>query len=193
MRARTRPTAAEGRSVLVRGPGLVDVSSEIPELSDMLPDAITLTDGQATVSAVLAALDGAGLAHIAAHGTFRADSPLFSALSLVDGPLTVYDLEGVTRAPEHLVLPACDSGRLAAVGADELIGLVASLIPLGTSSVIAALLPVDDAASARLMVELHRHLLAGDRPAAALSAARRHDDSPAAIGAGLSFVCVGRG
>ncbi len=192
MHARTR-SAAAARPVLVRGPGLLETSNEIAELAGMLPDAITLTDGEATVAAVLAALDGAGLAHVAAHGTFRADSPLFSALWLADGPLTVYDFEGVTRAPEHLILPACDSGRLAVVGADELIGLAASLIPLGTSSVIAALLPVDDAASARLMVALHRRLLAGDRPAAALAAARRMDDSPAAVGAGLSFVCVGRG
>jgi len=85
------------------------------------------------------------------------------------------------------------AGRLAVVGADELIGLAASLIPLGTSSVIAALLPVDDEASARLMVALHRRLRAGDRPAAALAAARAEGDSPAAVAAGLSFVCVGRG
>jgi tetratricopeptide (TPR) repeat protein len=193
MQARTRSSAAAGRPVLVHGPGLGEASSEIPELAELLPDAVVLTDGAATVSAVLGALDGARLAHVAAHGTFRADSPLFSALLLADGPLTVYDLEGITRAPEHLVLPACDSGRLAVVGADELIGLAASLIPLGTSSVIAALLPVDDAASARLMVALHSRLRAGDRPAAALAAARRTGDSPAAVAAGLSFVCVGRG
>ena len=192
VQARTRSSTAEGRPVLVRGPGL-GTSSEIPELTRLLPDAVTLTGDAATVAAVLDALDGARLAHVAAHGNFRADSPLFSALLLADGPLTVYDLEGITRAPEHLVLPACDSGRLAVVGADELIGLAASLIPLGTSSVIAALLPVDDEASARLMVALHRRLRAGDRPAAALAAARAEGDSPAAVAAGLSFVCVGRG
>ena len=48
---------------------------------------------------VLAALDGAWLAHIAAHGRFRADSPLFSSLRMHDGPLTVYDFEQLHRAP----------------------------------------------------------------------------------------------
>ena len=42
---------------------------------------------------MLTALDGAWLAHIAAHGIFRADSPLFSSLRMHDGPLTVYDFE----------------------------------------------------------------------------------------------------
>ena len=41
-----------------------------------------LADGTATARRVLGALDGAPLAHIAAHGTFRADSPLFSSLRM---------------------------------------------------------------------------------------------------------------
>ena len=47
----------------------------------------------------LAALDGAGLAHIAAHGSFRSESPMFSSLQLADGPLTVDDIH-------RLVAPA---------------------------------------------------------------------------------------
>jgi len=76
----------------------------------------------ATVARVLEAIDGAGLAHIAAHGVFRADSPMFSSLRLADGPLTVHDLERLRRAPFRLILPSCDSGRLAPAGADELLG-----------------------------------------------------------------------
>ena len=72
---------------------------------------------------MLHALDGAWLAHIAAHGIFRADSPLFSSLRMYDGPLTVYDFEQLQRAPYRLVLSSCDSGVLAPAGADELLGL----------------------------------------------------------------------
>src|SRR6266568_5834212 len=75
-----------GAPVLVRGPGL-GTGSEIPALAAEYPGATVLGSGTATARRVLAALDGAGLAHIAAHGSFRADSPLFSSLRLDDGPL----------------------------------------------------------------------------------------------------------
>ena len=103
-----------------------------------------LADSEATAEKVLAALDGAWLAHIAAHGTFRADSPLFSSLRMHDGPLTVYDFEQLRRAPYRLVLSSCDSGVLAPAGADELLGLVSSLLPLGTAGIIAAIVPLND-------------------------------------------------
>ena len=64
----------------------------------------------ATVERVQAALDGAGVAHVAAHGVLRGDNPLFSALTLSDGPLTAYDLERLSRAPQLVLLPACQSG-----------------------------------------------------------------------------------
>ena len=43
-----------------------------------------------------------GVAHLAAHGRFRADNPLFSSIDLADGPLTVYDLESLEEAPDAL-------------------------------------------------------------------------------------------
>ena len=78
-----------------------------------------LGQGSATAADVLAALDGAWLAHIAAHGTFRADNPMFSSILLDDGPLTVHDFERLGRTPYRLVLSSCDSGVVATVGTDE--------------------------------------------------------------------------
>src|SRR5215470_2132114 len=118
--------------VFVTGPGL-GVGGEVPALAAEYPHATVLGSGTATARAVLAALDGAGLAHIAAHGTFRADSPLFSSLRMDDGPLTVHDLERLRRAPYRVILPSCDSGVLAPAGADELLGLAHTLAPLGTA------------------------------------------------------------
>src|SRR5215475_11453547 len=153
--------------VFVRGPGL-GAGSEIPPLAAGYPRATVLESGTATARRVLTALDGAGLAHIAAHGTFRADSPLFSSLRMDDGPLTVYDLERLRRAPYRVIFSSCDSGVLAPAGADELLGLAHTLAPRGTAGIVASVVPVNDQATATLMVALHRHLRGGASLAEAL-------------------------
>ena len=154
--------------VLASGPSLVTDGAEVPLAAQMYDDVTVLSGAAATTTRVLEALDGAWLAHIAAHGTFRADSPMFSSLRLHDGPLTVYDFEQLQRAPYRLVLSSCDSGVLAPAGADELLGLVSSLLPLGTAGVIAGVVPLNDKAAVTLMVDLHRNLRAGDTLAEAL-------------------------
>jgi len=187
--------------VLVRGPGLASEGAEVPRLAADYTAAagasaraapVVLGNGTATVARVLNAIDGAGLAHIAAHGTFRADSPLFSSLRLDDGPLTVYDLERLRRGPHRLVLSSCDSGVAAPTGADEVLGLVSSLIPLGTAGIVASVVQVNDVAAVPLMIALHRGLHAGASLAEALRDARRGLESdPVAAATGWSFICLG--
>jgi CHAT domain-containing protein len=145
-----------------------------------------LRGAAAGVDAVLAGMDGAAVAHLACHGRFRADNPQFSALSLADGPLTVHDLDRLTRPPRLLLLSACEAARTAALPGDALLGLAAALCGLGTRTLIAPVLPVADAGSRALMVDLHRRLLAGTGPAAALAAASAGADV-------AGFVCVGAG
>jgi tetratricopeptide (TPR) repeat protein len=183
--------------VLVRGPGLATQGAEIPQLAtDYAGDVepVVLGDGTATAARVLDAIDGARLVHIASHGTFRADSPLFSALRLDDGPLTVYDLERLHRGPRQLVLSSCDSGVVAPAGADEVLGLASSLIPLGTAAIVASVVPVNDIAVVPLMIALHRELRGGAGLAEALRDAREGSESdPVAAATGLSFICLGSG
>jgi tetratricopeptide (TPR) repeat protein len=159
--------------VLVRGPGLGGGGLEVSAIAAEYRRATVLGSGTATAQRVLDALDGAGLAHIAAHGTFRADSPLFSSLRLDDGPLTGHDLERLRRAPYRLILSACDSGVLAPAGADELLGLTAALTPRGTAGIVASVVPVNDQATVELMLALHRCLRRGAALAEALRDARR--------------------
>jgi len=157
-------------------------------------ELVVLAGGTATNARVLDAIDGARLVHIAAHGTFRADSPLFSSLRLDDGPLTVYDLERLRRAPRQIVLSSCDSGLAAPAGADELVGLASSLIPLGTAGIVATVVPVNDRAVVPLMSALHRHLRRGANLAEALRSARGGCDAePVAAATAWSFVALGAG
>jgi hypothetical protein len=194
LRARTAGPPTGGGVVLVRGPDLQTGGAEVTDLAAAYEDAIVLEKGSATAARVLAAIDGCRLAHIAAHGVFRADNPMFSSLRMDDGPLTVHDVERLRRAPYRLVLPSCDSGRLAAAGAGELLGLTAALLPLGTAGIVAGLIPVNDEASVPLMLGLHETLRRGATlPEALRDARRRLPVDPLHIATGLSFIALGAG
>jgi CHAT domain-containing protein len=200
LRASQSGPFGDDRTVLVAGPGLGAAGAEVRTLARQYRDATVLGEGTATTARVLAAIDGAGLAHIAAHGRFRADSPMFSSLRLDDGPMTVHDVERLRRAPARLILPSCESGLLAPAGADELLGLASALLPLGTASIVASVAQVNDVAAAPLMLALHRRLQAsGQQPGAVAAALRdaRADarqataDDPVMTAAGWSFIALG--
>jgi CHAT domain-containing protein len=192
---------------LVGGPGLDASAVELKQLAALYPDAVVLSEGAATASATLAALDGAWTAHVAAHGAFHSENPLFSALSLDDGPLMVHDLGRLRRAPLRLVLSSCESGVAGTVTAgpvaaastagapvvDELLGMVTALVPLGTASILASVVPVHDGAAAPLMVDFHERLRAGASFAEALLAVRTAGGGdPVAVATALSFLALGR-
>ncbi|MFC6159794.1 CHAT domain-containing protein [Kribbella jiaozuonensis] len=192
LRARRLRPPADRRVVLVLGPGLSAGRAEVMRLAEKYPDATVLANGDATAEKVLRELDGAWIAHIAAHGTFRADSPLFSSLRLDDGPLTVYDFERLRRAPYRMVLSSCDSGLAKPVGADELLGLSSSLIPLGAAGILASVVPVNDPATAPLMLALHDNLQAGQSLATAFAGAQTEArGDPVTVAAARSFVALG--
>jgi tetratricopeptide (TPR) repeat protein len=187
--SRDRP-AGPGRVALVAGPGVPAGEAEVRELAAGYPGQAVLTGRTATVDAVTAALDGAGLAHIAAHGSFRADQPLLSSLRLADGPLTAYDLERLTTAPRLIVLASCSTAMAEVRPGDELMGFAAALLAQGTGAVVAPLLPVPDEATRLAAHAVHRALRTGAGPAAALAAAGQEgaDRYTAA-----TFLCLGAG
>jgi tetratricopeptide (TPR) repeat protein len=192
LRARRASRPDGDRVVLVGGPRLLTGDAEVRALTAQYPDATVLADGDATADRVMAAIDGAWLVHMAAHGTFRDDSPLFSAIELADGPLTVYDLERLKQAPYHVVLSSCSSAVGVAVGADELLGLVSALISLGSAGVIASVVPVNDPATVPLMTALHDELRTGTGLAAALTRARQvMSEDPVAQATAYSFIALG--
>jgi CHAT domain len=192
LRARAIGQPPGQRVVLVRGPAAGSWGAEVPALAAAYPDAAVFSGSAATVSRVLRAMDGASLAHVAAHGTFRADNPMFSSLRLGDGPLTVHDLEMLRRAPYRLILSSCDSGLLAPAGADELLGLTSSLTPLGTAGIAASLVPINDIAAAGLMLALHQRLRSGGTLAEALRDARADaSDDPVQTATAWSFIALG--
>ena len=96
------------------------------------------------MSAALRALDGAPLAHLAAHGHHDQENFLFSRLDLADGPLMAYDIQQLAAAPRHVVLSSCDVGRTVVRPGEEILGFTAALLYIGTATVIASVTRVAD-------------------------------------------------
>lgn len=164
---------SSSRAVFIAGPGLPTGGGEVVAVAALRPSATTLVGSSSTVASVLSSLDGAGLAHIAAHGTFRSESPMFSSLQLADGPLTVDDIHRLGQPPHRIVLPACRSGVVAAIGGQDVIGFASALLTQGTAGVIASIADVDDVATVQVMLALHAGLASGQRLDEALAGARR--------------------
>jgi tetratricopeptide (TPR) repeat protein len=191
--ASSRSADGTGHVAVAAGPDLPGARAEAVEVARIHHTA-ALVDPDATATAVLASLTGAGLGHLAAHGHLVSDNPLFSDLRLSDGPLVVYDLERLDLAPHTVVLAACDSGRSVVYAGDELLGLSATLLARGSTQLVASVLPVPDAETAPLMIALHRRLARGRPPAVALAEAQQEvADSVSAVAAAAGFVCLGAG
>lgn len=179
-----RGCSGSGR-LWVSGPGLEHAEREARALHGE-SGGVLLTGAQARCSDVLTALNGVRTAHIAAHGSFREQQPLLSCVELADGPLYCYDLERVRTAPTTVVLSACEVGKSAADSGDQVVGLAATLLGRGTSTVIASVVPVPDERACAVMLSLHRRLRRSVPPARALAAAQvEHGES--------GFLCLGYG
>jgi len=183
------PTVVPTSPLLVAGPGLPGARDELDLLQALHPGAVRLDADDSTVDAVIDAIGRCDLAHLACHGTFRRDNPLFSTLSLADGPLTMYDLDRVQRLPELFVLSACDAATSSVLAGGALLGLTAGLVASGARAVVAPINPVHDLRTAAVMERLHRQLVAGrpvDEALAATVSSSDGDESAAA----MSFICV---
>ena len=190
-----RPAPGRGGPVLVAaGPGLPGAETEAMAVS-ALHQVTALAGPAATVDAVTSGLDGASLAHLSAHGRVHPNNPLFTSLTFADGPLTVYDVERLRQAPQVVVLAACDVGRSAVRAGDEIMGLSATFLALGTRHIIASVVPVPDAETVPLMIAFHQRLAAGETPMSALAQAQQQlgPGHPAAMAAAAGFVSIGTG
>ncbi len=97
---------------------------------------------------------------------------MFSAIQMGDSRLSLMDLYGIRLKAELVVLSGCGTGMSAVSGADELVGLTRGLLYAGARAVVATLWDVNDESTAQFMEGFYRHLLASERPAAALRAAQ---------------------
>lgn len=175
-------------AAFVAGPALRFADAEVTELSTAYERATVVPSTASTAEQVVELFGVSELVHLACHGSFRTDNPLFSTLALGDGPLTVYDLERAAAMPGVVVLSACSVGTSAAINGGTLLGLSSALGAFGASDVIAPLTPVNDEQVLGVMRRVHARLAAGTAPAEALAAAATGDELDAVAAA---FVVIG--
>lgn len=180
-------------TLVASGPGLEHVEKEAAAIADGRSAVRVLSGARSTVTEVRTGMQGARVAHIAAHGRFEQDNPMMSCLQLADGPLMVYDLEDLDPPPLQVVLAACHSGVARLHAGHELIGLAHALLWFGSSGVVATSLPAPDAETAVLMRGLHDGLARGQGVAEALCRARHGLDTstPAGYAAAAGFAAYG--
>jgi hypothetical protein len=186
--AATSQTArTAGDVACISGPGLARADEEVLGVADAWSSAHVLRGAAATGESLTKLMATAGVVHIAAHGTHQTENPLFSRLQLADGALFAHELDVAGRAPEHVVLSACELGLATVRPGDEALGLTSVLLHLGTRSVVAGVARVGDDIAADTMAAYHRELAGGADSAAALATAlaANDPDHPA------PFVCFG--
>jgi CHAT domain-containing protein len=156
----------------VPDPLIPAVTEEARAVARHLPGAEVLNDGRATGLALQSASPGCHVLHLACHGLFRSDNPMFSSLRLHDGWLTAADVMQLDLAGAIVTLSACESGRNEVIAGDELIGLTRAFLGVGASTLVVSLWVVQDETTASLMERYYERLRDEAGPAQALRAAQ---------------------
>jgi CHAT domain-containing protein len=163
-----------GRRLLVgvSDPAIPQVAGEIQRLERLFGSAQVLSGEAATEDAFRRHAPDADVIHLASHALFRQDNPLFSAIRLADGWVSLYDLYSLRLRASLVTLSACETGLHHVLAGDELVGLARGFFQAGTASVVVSLWAVNDASTATLMERFYTGIGEGLSPASAMRAAQ---------------------
>lgn len=161
---RTRPRTGASRSLIMGVPDAKAwlIEDEVRAIADLLPDAELYLGQQATAAVLEEKGQSSRLIHIAAHGNFRQDNPLFSNVRLGDGPLNAYDLYRLRLPADLITLSGCVTGVNVLAQGDELLGLERGLLHAGARALLLTLWNVNDSSTAEFMRRFYERLDAFD-------------------------------
>lgn len=172
----SRQALREGKTIImgVPDPAIPAVTEEVMAVAAGYADAQVYLDEQATLATLQTQADGCACLHLACHGFFRADNPMFSALRLHDGWLTALQAAQLNLPHAFVVLSGCETGLSQVISGDELLGLTRAFLGAGASTLVVSLWLAQDKTTATLMSALHKQLQQEPgRAAAALRLAQR--------------------
>jgi CHAT domain-containing protein/predicted negative regulator of RcsB-dependent stress response len=161
--------AAECSLVLgVPEPHTPFIADEVRSVAARLPGAELYVGPEASESVLREKGEHCRFVHIAAHGFFRPDNPMFSGIRLGSSYLTLYDLYSLKLPAELVSLSACVTGLNVIGAGDELLGLTRGLFRAGAASLLVTLWEVPDQSTAEFMKAFYERLLGQPNRAAAL-------------------------
>lgn len=144
------------------------ILDEVQAVSKILSDANLFVGSKATHETLQRKGLRSRLIHIATHGTFRQDNPMFSGIRLGAGQLNLYDLYQLRLQAELITLSGCATGLNVVTAGDELLGLVRGLLYAGAQSVLLTLWNVHDRSTSEFMDAFYKKVKRGDSKASAL-------------------------
>lgn len=146
---------------------------EANQIAQHWPQTTLLLENQATLAALRAQIGQCRLVHLATHGQFRPDNPLFSGLVLQDGWLTTFDIFNLHLQTSLVTLSACQTGQNVISGGDELLGLMRAFLYAGSQSLLLSFWAVEDNSTAKLMQAFYQALQQGLAKGQALTHSQR--------------------
>jgi CHAT domain-containing protein len=149
------------------------ILAEVQSVAAILPKSELLIGTQATADALRKKGSQSALLHIATHGTYRQDNPMFSGIRLGDGYLNLYDLYQMRLSTRHVTLSGCATGMNFVAAGDELLGLERGLFCAGAASLLLSLWDVHDRSTAELMQAFYRGYIESGDMAASLQSAMK--------------------
>jgi CHAT domain-containing protein/Tfp pilus assembly protein PilF len=150
-----------------------EILAEVKSVASLLPYPELLLGGEATVEVLRERGSTTHLLHIATHGSYRQDNPMFSSIRMGDGYLNLYDLYQM-RLPSRLVtLSGCATGMNFVSAGDELLGLQRGLFCAGANSLLLSLWDVHDQTTAKLMQAFYKNYMASQDLATSLQSAMK--------------------
>jgi CHAT domain-containing protein len=147
------------------------IRQEVEAVASVVPEPEVLLGSDASERALREDGGRSKLVHIASHGYFRQDNPMFSAIHLADSYLSLYDLYHMDLPVGLLTLSGCVTGLNVVAEGDELIGLSRGLLFAGARSLLLSLWDVDDRSTAEFMQLFYSNLLRQHDKAEALRSA----------------------
>lgn len=172
-RAKEAPTTQRSLVLGVDDERAPRIRQEAQTVAGILPGVLLLLGRDATEENLRRYGAQSRIIHLATHGYFRRDSPMFSAIQLASSRLSLFDFYDLELAAELVVLSGCGTGLSEVTAAEELVGLVRGLLYAGARSVLVTLWDVNDDSTTRFMASFYQHQQAGLRPAEALRTAMR--------------------